>query len=206
MTFKDDLSLAFKPKMLSNIEAPNLAKGLKPILYFFFIWFIIHIIIALINGVIDGQSLGGILLFSLLTGFSVAVLGLIGLLVLGFVSTYTSKIFGGNGDLQRTLGLISVGVLPIVLIGVLRDLITLVSTIGGHFLAGYLISINMVLFVITLVWLAWLLSESIAVANNIRRLSALLCFVLGFIVASIVNWPINWILVKVVTNILMGAL
>ena len=206
MTFKEDLSLAFNPKKISAIEDASFSKSIKPIAIFFLFWLVIHIAVTLINASIDEQALGGVFLFALLTGLSIAIMGLVGLIVLGFVAAYSSKLFGGKGDLQQTLVLVSVGVLPIVLVGVVRDLISLVSTIGNHFLVGYFIHISIALFVITFVWLACLLSQSIAVANGIGRLSALACFILGFVAASIVNWPINWVLVKVVTNLLMGVL
>ncbi len=206
MTIRDDLKLAFNPKMLADVKEPNLAKGLKPMIYFFFVWLVIHIIIALINGVIDGQSLGGVFLFSMLIGVSVAIMGLVGLLVLGFVSTYTSKLFGGVGNLQKTLGLISVGVLPIVAIAIIREIILLVSALGGHFLADSFIYINLALVGISFVWLAWLLTEAIALANGIKKFSAFVCFVVGFVLASLANWPINWIFVKLINSIITGAL
>ena len=206
MAIRDDLELAFKPKMLSAVGDVGFAKGLKAISYFFFIWLAVHIVVALVNGAIDGQSLGGVFLFSLLVGLSVAVMGLVGLLVLGFVSAYASKLFGGEGDLQKTLGLISIGVLPIVLVGVFRDLLLLVSAVRDHFLADYFVQISVLLFVVTFAWLAWMLTEAIAIANDIKKSSAFVCFVIGFIVASLVNWPVNWVLVKLVTYILTVVL
>lgn len=206
MDFKNDLNLAFKPKMLSSITGASFANALKSMASFFGFWLIIHVIIALINGAIDGKALGGVFFFSFLTGLSVAMLGIIGLLVVGLVSSYASKLFKGSGDLQKTIGLVSVGVLPIVIIGLIRDLLLLISTLGNHFLADAFSSVNIVLYILAIVWLAWLLTEAIALADKIKKFPALVCFVIGFIVAALINWPLNWVLVKIVTEILLKVI
>lgn len=213
MDFKKDFNLAFKPKTVSLIVDTNVKKGIKLMSAYFSIWLLIHVIIALINGIIDSQSLGGTFLFSLLTGLSVAVIGIIGLLLTGLVSAWSTKLFKGAGDLQKTIGLVSYAVVPIFIINVFRDLVLFISTIGNHFLATSFVYINTVLFIILFIWIAWLSTEAIALANvstltnlPIKKWQALVCFVIGFIVAALIAWPIRWVLVKIVTAILAGVL
>jgi len=213
MDLKKDFNLAFKPKQLSLIIEANVKKGLKLMSFYFGIWLIIHVIFALINGAIDSQSLGGTFLFSLLTGLSVAVIGIIGLLLTGLIAAWSSKLFKGTANIQKTIGLVSYAVVPIFIINVFRDLILFISTIGNHFLATSFVYVNAVLFIILFIWIAWLSTEAIALANvsaltklPVKKWQALVCFVIGFIVAALIAWPIRWVLVKIVTFILAGVL
>ncbi|MBW2963758.1 hypothetical protein KY306_03210 [Candidatus Woesearchaeota archaeon] len=206
MNLKNDLNLAFKPKMLSSVMEIDIAKAIKFMSIYTLIWLVIHIIFALINGLIDGKALGGVFLFSTLTGLSSAILIVLGLFIVGLVAGYCSKWFKGMNDITKTIGLVAYGVLPIVIIAVVRDLLLFISTIGGHFLATGFFWVNIILFIITFIWLALLATEAIGLADTLKKGSAFVCFILGFIVAALINWPINWVLVKIVTAILAGVI
>ncbi len=185
MNIKNDLNLAFKPKTLSSVVEANVSKGIKFMATYMGIWLVIHIIIAVINGLIDGKTLGGTFLFSLLTGLSVAILVIVGLLLTGLVGSYISKLFKGMNDVQRTISLVSYGILPIFIISVVRDLILLISTIGNHFLATGFFWLNLILFIITFVWLALLLTEAVYLANNVTKGAGFVCFFVGGTLGSL---------------------
>lgn len=206
MNLKNDLNLAFKPKMLSSVMEIDIAKAIKFMSIYTLIWLVIHIVFALINGLIDGKALGGVFLFSTLTGLSSAILIVLGLFIVGLVAGYCSKWFKGMNDITKTIGLVAYGVLPIVIIAVVRDLLLFISTIGGHFLATGFFWVNIILFIITFIWLALLATEAIGLADTLKKGSAFVCFILGFVMAALINWPINWVLVKIVTAILAGVI
>ncbi|MCK4588839.1 MAG: YIP1 family protein [Nanoarchaeota archaeon] len=207
MNLKNDLNLAFKPRNLSTIMEANFKTGLKFMSTYMVIWLIIHVVLALVNGLIDGKALGSTFLFSFLTGLSIAILAVVGLLVMGVVATWSSKLFKGTGDMQKTLGLVSYAILPIFIVGVVRDLLLFISTIGGHFLSTTFFWINAILFIITFIWLAWFVTEGVSLADTLtKKWHGFICFIIAFVVAVIINWPIRWILVKIVTAILAGVL
>lgn len=207
MDIKNDLSLAFKPKELSMVRDANFSAGLKFMSTYMVIWLVIHIVFAVINGLIDSKGIGSTFLFSLLTGLSVAVLAVVGLIVIGLVSTWSSKLFKGTGDMQKTLGLVSYAILPIFIVSVVRDLLLFISTIGGHFLTSIFFWLNAILFIITFIWMAWFVTEGVSLADRLTsKWQGFVCFLIGFIVAVLINWPVRWVLVKITTAILSGLL
>jgi len=207
MNLKNDLGLAFKPKNISNVMEANFKTGLKFMSTYMVIWLVIHIVFAVINGLIDGKGIGSTFLFSLLTGLSIAVLAVVGLLVIGVVATWSSKLFKGMGDMQKTLGLVAYAILPVFIVSVVRDLLLFISTIGGHFLTGIFFWLNAILFIIIFIWMAWFVTEGVSLANSLtKKWQGFICFLIGFIVAVIVNWPVKWVLVKITTVILAAVL
>ncbi|MCK4589635.1 MAG: YIP1 family protein [Nanoarchaeota archaeon] len=204
MNLKNDLNLAFKPKNFSAlVQTTDFNSGLKLMLVWGLFLLIVNVVISLINGAVVGNALGKVFGFSLFVSVGTVIVMIISLLVIALVGGWVSKLFKGSGDTQKSIAALSYAMVPIFIIGVIQNLILFIDTLANISpITSWWITI--ILMLISLIWVAWLATEGLAWANQIIKWQGLICFVVGFVVISLINLFVTGWLAALLAGLFRG--
>ncbi|MFC1801228.1 YIP1 family protein [Nanoarchaeota archaeon] len=206
MNLKNDLKLAFSPKSFSNLaQTFDFKSGLKIMLIWSLLLVVFNVAFSLINGAINGKLLGKLFGFSLFISLAVLIVMVLSLVIVGVIGGWLSKlIFKGEGNISKSIGAISYGIVPMFLIGVIQNLILFIDALGANFSNTAFNWMYLILMIISLVWVAWISMEALAWANAIKKTAGFVCFIVGFIVVSLLNLFIVGWLVSLLVEIFKG--
>ena len=205
--YKKDLGVAVTPTLLSGeLKKATVNSGVIRIVLYIVALAVINLIVTGVLAVVDGKDMMASAGVALMSSINVLILTLIGIIVTAAVATVIATyVFKAKPVYDKSIGLMSFTVLPIFAVGVVSNVLLLVSGLLGHILAGVFSTITGILLLVSALWMLYVGLNAVIVSHNIKPGPAVISFIIGFLIAIIINSYLLTILGTVSVGILTSA-
>lgn len=205
--FNKDFGVAVNPTQLTaELKKATINSGLTKTVLYIVVLAIVNLLVTGVISVVDGKALMGTLGVAFMSSLNVLVLTLVGILLTGGVATVIAAyVFKAKPVYGKSIGLLSYTVLPIFAVGLVSNVLLLASGVLGHMLAGVFSTITFVLLIISFLWMLYIGFNAVIVAHNVKPGPAVISFLIGFLVAIIVNSYLLTVLGVVSVGVLTSA-
>jgi hypothetical protein len=194
-------SLLLRPKeTFSKMKKVDLMGGAKFAATSLLILLVVNVIFVALQNLVTGQAIGYLTNLALMASIKTIIVAFIGLLVLGYVASFVAtRLFKGKTQASTVTGLVFHSAAVLLAIGVLTDILALVSSLMGEAFLSTFVSIGMLLAIISLLWMVFISAQAVFVSSKVNFNQAIISTVIGLIVAILVLVPVSSI-----ANLLLG--